>query len=202
MLRVARGYYAIPPSGGLVGGWLPTPESVALAIGIADYGRDTVALSGISAARLLGVPPRAVAAAVVSGPVRRPDLPTIAGPIAFWHRSLTGVDTQRARTDLAAGWSTTPEQTLLDLTDRPGLAGLAPSTVTEAIWDLGQRIDWFHLHHLSETQERQSAYARALWVCAGIAPVAAPRPTLRRPVPTKGLASWSKAESEPYGIRT
>ncbi len=201
LLRVARGYYAIPPGGGIVDpSWRPTPESIALAIGIADYGRDPVALTGISAARLLGVPPRAVAAAVVSVPVRRPDLRTVVGPIAFWQRSLAGVETEKARTELAVGWSTTAEQTLLDLADRPGLAGLSAITVSEAIWALGQRIDWFRVHHLSETQNRPSAYARALWVCAGIAPGAAPPPRLRRSVPSKGLTSRSDAEGERHGI--
>jgi predicted transcriptional regulator of viral defense system len=199
--RVARGYYALPPDGAPAeAAWRPTAESVALGIGIADYGRDAVALSGISAARLLGVPPRAVAAGVVSIPIRRPPIETIAGPVSFWHRSITDIATQKARTDLGVGWATTAEQTLLDLADRPRLAGLAPRTTAEAMWDLAARVDWFAVQRLSEAQDRPSAYARALWACAGLVSDM-PRPRLRRPVPTKGLASWSDADPRAFGMR-
>ncbi len=198
--RVARGYYAIPPGGAPVdAAWLPTPEAIALGIGITDYGRDAVALCGISAARLLGVLPRAVAGAVVSSPVRRPPVETVAGPVSFWHRSITDMETQKARTDLGTGWATTAEQTLLDLADRPPLGGLAPRTAAEAIWDLAARVDWIRVRHLSEAQDRPSAYARALFTCAGLVSEA-PRPRLRRPVPTKGLVSWSKADPRAYGL--
>jgi hypothetical protein len=198
--RLARGYYAIPPDGAPAdAAWLPTPESVALGIGLADYGRNAVALSGISAARLLGVPARAIAAGVVSIPVRRPPIETIAGPVSFWHRSITDIETQKARTDLGVGWATTAEQTLLDLADRPRLAGLAPRTTAEVMWDLAARVDWLQVQRLSETQDRPSAYARALWACAGLTSEA-PRPRLRRRVPTKGLASWSDADPGAFGL--
>ena len=137
----------------------------------------------------------------MSVPVRRPPLETIAGPVSFWHRPVADLDTQKAGTDLGIGWATTAEQTLLDLADRPRLAGLAPRVAAEAMWDLAARADWLRIQRLSEAQNRPSAYARALWTCAGLAPEA-PRPRLRRPVPAKGLASWSGADPRAFGLTT
>ncbi|MCH7583732.1 MAG: type IV toxin-antitoxin system AbiEi family antitoxin domain-containing protein [Acidobacteria bacterium] len=201
LIRVARGYYAIPPRDAVSStGWRPTPEAVALGIGIADYGRDSVALSGISAARVLGVLPRAIAAAVISAPVRRPRVNTIVGPVEFWHRDIADVETRKARTELATGWSTTAPQTLVDLADRPSLAGVDPSTVSETMWDLAPRVDWTEVHRISEKRRRRAAYARAVWVCAGLVADAVPPPRRGRPVPAKGLQSWSKADPSVFGI--
>ncbi len=201
LMRVARGYYAIPPTEALGDlNWRPTPEAVALGIGIADYGRDRVALSGISAARLQGVPPRALAIGVVSAPVRRPPVRTTIGPVAFWHRDLDALDTQKARTELAVGWAATAEQALLDLAGRPNLGGLSPVTAAEAMWDLARRVDWNLIHRLSELQRHPGAYARALWVCSGLVSGDAPPPRLRRPVPRKELMSWSDSDPRAYGI--
>jgi len=96
---------------------------------------------------------------VVSVPVRRPPVKTIAGPVVFWHRALSGIDTQKARTELVTGSSGTLEQAILDLADRPALGGLSPSTATEALWDLATRANWLKVFQLSELQGRPSAYA-------------------------------------------
>lgn len=200
LLHLARGYYAIPPSSTQVLDWRPTPESVALGVAIADYGRDRVALSGVSAARELGALPRAIAAAVVSVPARRPPIRTIVGLIDFWHRETSELDLQKTRTDLAVGWSTTAPQTLLDLADRPGLAMADPGTVSEAMWQLAQTVDWRTVHAISDKGRRRAAYSRALWVCAGIADSAAPPPDRGRPVSTKGLRSWSDADPHSFGL--
>jgi len=201
LVKVARGYYAIPPRGAArQGEWRPTPEAVALGIAIVDYGREHVSLCGVSAARLLGALPRAIAAGVVSVPARRPGLRTTVGLVEFWHRDPADVDVHKARTDLATGWSTTPPQTLLDLADRPGLGNVDPGTFSEVIWHLAQSVDWKEVHRISEIGKRRAAYSRALWVCAGIAGGAAPPPHRGRTVSTKGLRSWSDADPAPYGI--
>lgn len=201
LVRVAHGYYAIPPaewSGDPH--WRPTPESVALGIGIADYGRDDVVLSGISAARLLGIPPRALATAVVSIPVRRPPIKTISGPITFWHRSTAALDFSKVRTELATGWSATAEQALLDVADHPTLGGVPVSTATEVIRQLAPRVDWRQVHDLSLRQQKRAAYARAAWVSSGL--VTGSIPTVRpgRVVSTKGLTSHNDTDPSMFGL--
>jgi hypothetical protein len=201
LVRVASGYYAIPPADTSDSqDWRPAPESLALGIAIADYGRDRVALSGISAARVLGIPPRAIAAGVVTVPARRSPVRTIAGPIAFWHRDIAVLETQKARTELAIGWSATTEQALLDLANRPNLADVSPTTASEAMWDLAQSADWHTIHRLSRAQHTPGAFARAIWVCAGIAPTTTPPSRPGRPVHRRGLTSWSGADPEAFGI--
>jgi len=199
--RLAHGYYLIPPAGrGTDLPCLPPIEAIALGIAVADYGRAAVALTGIGASRVLGAVPRAISVSVVSIPVRRPPVETAGGAVAFWHRSVKGLDLQKARTELAQGWTTTPEQTLLDLADRPNAGGLAARVAVESMWALAARADWHRVRELSDRQRRPSAYSRAAWVCEGIvqdAPAPAP---LRRPVPSKGLTSWSDAEPAAYGI--
>src|SRR5947199_2920307 len=75
--RVANGYYALNPQNRLGDHhWQPPIEAVALGIGQADYGRESVALMGISAARHHGAVPRALATAVVVVPKQRPKLST------------------------------------------------------------------------------------------------------------------------------
>lgn len=199
--RLAHGYYLIHPAGrGADLPWLPPIEAIALGIAVADYGREAVALSGIGASRVLGALPRAISVSVVSIPVRRPPIETAGGTVAFWHRSVKGLDLQKARTELAQGWTTTPEQTLLDLADRPNTGGLAARVVVESLWALAPRADWHLVRELSDRQRRPSAYARASWSCAGIGQDMPPPAALRRMVPSKGLTSWSDADPAAYGI--
>ncbi len=201
LVRVAYGYYAIPPvewSGDPH--WRPTPESLALGIAMADYGRDDVVLCGVSAARLLGIPPRALATAVVTVPVRRPPIDTISGSITFWHRSTTDLDFNKVRTELATGWGATAEQALLDVADQPGLGGLPVLTASEVIWLLARRVDWSRVHDLSLRQRKRAAYARAVWVSADL--VNGPIPPVRpgRVVSTKGLTSRGGSDPLAYGL--
>ena len=199
--RLAHGYYLIQPAGqGTDLTWLPPIEAIALGIAVADYGREAVALTGIGASRVLGALPRAISVSVVSIPVRRPPVETAGGTVAFWHRSVEGLDLQKARTELAQGWATTPEQTLLDLADRPNAGGLAARVAVESMWALAPRADWHLVRELSDRQRRPSAYARAAWVCEGIVQDLPPPAPLRRLVPSKGLTSWSDADPSAYGI--
>jgi hypothetical protein len=52
--------------------WTPDLHTAALGIGQADYGTGAVALMGVTAARLHGAIPRALAVAVVAVPKQRP----------------------------------------------------------------------------------------------------------------------------------
>lgn len=76
--KVVTGYYAVVPPHPTDRNWLPGLESVAYGISAADYGPDATVLMGLSAARLLGAIPRALAVAVVA--VRR-TVPTSRWPI-------------------------------------------------------------------------------------------------------------------------
>ena len=64
--RVAPGYYAVVPDDQVGQGWLPELEATALGIAAAAEGIHTVCAMGLSAARIHGVVPRALAIATVA----------------------------------------------------------------------------------------------------------------------------------------
>lgn len=162
VVRVARGYYAlVPPQWVAAGGWRPDLEAVALGLAVADYGSLRVALMGPSAARLLGALPRAIAVATVLVPKQRPPLITAWGEIVFHRRDAGRLDLQRVDTDLASGYQTTAEQTILDLARWGDAWDLSPALVVEAIVALAARADWDLLHDLAVQQREPAAYMRA-----------------------------------------
>lgn len=166
---VSRGYWLIPPADRLTDPhWRPEVEAFALALAVADYGAESVALMGISAARRHGALPRAVAVAVVAGPRQRPSLGSPFGDVVFVERDATRLATEPAVTPLAAGLVTTVEQTILDLADRPGLGGLAAREVGVVIRALAVRADWDAVLDLARAQRLSSAYVRARWVAARV----------------------------------
>lgn len=202
LLRLAHGYYAIPPTEAFGDpSWAPTPEGVALGVAVADYGENVTALSGVSAARVRGALPRALAVAIVSVPARRRPIDTTAGRIVFWTRDTRVLDVQRTKTELAPGYATSVEQTLLDVADRPRLGGVSGRLAAETLWELARRADWDLVHSLSVAQQKPSAYARARWACSGIAPQdAAPPKPRRSPTKTLGLVSWDGTAPRAFGI--
>jgi predicted transcriptional regulator of viral defense system len=164
--HIATGYYVLsPPDRWGDDRWIPDVNSVALGIAQVDYGPD-VALMGISAARLHGAIPRALAVAIVAVPKQRPALDTDAGRIVFVKRDATRLDIERIDTPLATGWVTTIEQTLIDLAARPTLGGLAEQDSVEAIRALASRADWDLVRQLARDQHKPSA-ARAAARLAG-----------------------------------
>ena len=166
--RLAHGYYAIVPEQVRhLGGWRPTIEGVALGIAQVDYGPEGAALMGISAARLLGAIPRAVATAVVAVPKQRPHLETTAGRVVFVTRTVARLATQQATTDLADGWVTDVDQTLLDLADRPTLGDLGASDVDAAIHWLQQRANHVRVDELGARQRKRAAARAAFAPGAG-----------------------------------
>jgi predicted transcriptional regulator of viral defense system len=138
--RLASGYYAVVPLdrwGDET--WRPDLHAAALGIAQADCGRDAVALMGVSAARLHGAVPREIAVAVVAVPKQRPAVTVAGGRILFVRRTVDRLDVQAAQTELATGWITTIEQTLVDLLDRPTLGDLPTAHLTEATDNLRRR---------------------------------------------------------------
>ncbi|MEO3857220.1 type IV toxin-antitoxin system AbiEi family antitoxin [Acrocarpospora sp. B8E8] len=157
-IRLAPGYLALVPRVRLGDpDWRPELEAAALGIAQTDYGRDVVALMGLSAARYHGAIPRALAIAIVAIPKQRPLLNTAVGRVVFSRRDCSLLDVERVDTELTSGWVTTVEQTLLDLATRPGLGGLPEEEVRQAIRQLAARADIASLTELAVAQRRPGA---------------------------------------------
>lgn len=201
LLHLAHGYYAIP-SHGWIGDprWLPPIEAVALGIAQADHGPSSAALCHMSAARVLRAIPRALATGIVAVPARRRALSTSAGTVAFQERKLEQLALQKISTELADGWVTTLEQTMLDIADRPRAAGTSARTASEAIWSLAQSSDWQETAALAVKQGRKAAYARARWASDGL--VDAPILRLAHPVSSGGLKPIESTDPKKFWIRS
>ena len=78
-------------------------------------------LMHLSAARIHGAIPRALAIAVLAVPKQRPTLETTCGRIVSVKRDVGTLKRMRIETELATGWSTILEQTTTDLARRPDL---------------------------------------------------------------------------------
>ncbi|MDW5614540.1 MULTISPECIES: type IV toxin-antitoxin system AbiEi family antitoxin domain-containing protein [Mycolicibacterium] len=160
--RLANGYYAVVPQEMLGRKWIPNLESAAAGIATAIYGFDNVALMGVSAARLHGVMPRALATAVVAVPRQhRPiELSDRTAIVRLVQRETGSLDAERIRTELGPALVTTPEQTVLDLAHRPTL-GDNEADVPDAVAALYSRSDKKRLQRLATEQRRQASLRRA-----------------------------------------
>lgn len=161
--RVATGYYAVIPDDQVGRGWRPELEAVALGIAAADEGIDTVALMGLSAARIHGAIPRALAIAIVAATRHRPTLRLAdrEATVVFVRRDVATLDLQRHTCELGNGWVTTIEQTVLDLAARPELGGL-PREAHAAVQALLPRADRDLLTELAAAQRRRATLSRIL----------------------------------------
>jgi predicted transcriptional regulator of viral defense system len=161
--RLATGYYAVVPDDRVGLTWLPDLESSALGIAAADEGVASVALMGISAARVHGAVPRALGVAVVAAHRHRATI-TLAdrdATVLFVRRDIGRIDVERHGLELGAGWVTTVEQTILDLASRPEL-GDVPDEAHAAIRALRPRADADLLREIAAAQRKTGALARAL----------------------------------------
>lgn len=161
--RVAAGQYAVVPDDRVGLSWLPELEAVALAVAVAGGGVDAAALMGLSAARVHGAIPRALSVAVVAVSRHRRALRLVDrdAEILFVRRDVARLDLQRQRTELAQGWVTTVEQTVLDLAARPGLGGM-PQEAKAAVAALLPRADRRLLEELAAGQRRGPTLQRLL----------------------------------------
>jgi hypothetical protein len=161
--RLATGYYAVVPDDQIDLPWLPELESAAVGIAAADEGADSVALMGLSAARIHGAIPRAIGVAIVATSRQRPRLRLADrdSEIIFVRRDVTRLDVERRRTELGQCWVTTVEQTLLDLAARPDLGGL-PDEAQAGIRALLPRADRAVLQELAAAQRRRATLARII----------------------------------------
>jgi hypothetical protein len=68
--RLAHGYYTVVPQDQIGTNWMPTLEAAAAGIAAARFHPDRAPLMGVSAARLHGALPRALAVAIVAAPAK------------------------------------------------------------------------------------------------------------------------------------
>lgn len=160
--RLADGYYVVVPQDMVGQSWMPSLEAAAAGIGAAIYGADDIVVMGISAARLHGAVPRALATATIAiphqhRPITLTDRPAI---VQFVKRQTNDLDAERIRTELGPTLVTTPEQTVLDLAHRPAL-GDAETDVPTAVTALYAHSDKQRLHALATEQQRLPSLRRA-----------------------------------------
>ncbi|WP_204802408.1 type IV toxin-antitoxin system AbiEi family antitoxin domain-containing protein [Mycobacterium riyadhense] len=166
--RLADGYYAVVPQDMVGRAWMPGLEIAAAGIATALYGTDNIVVMGVSAARLHGAIPRALATAIVAVPEQhRPvvlsDRPAI---VRFVKRDAQRLDAERYETELGPTLVTTPEQTILDLAHRPQL-GDSETDVRSAVAALYERSDNGRLRTLATNQRRLASLKRAeTWACS------------------------------------
>lgn len=202
LMRLAHGYYAIPPSEWLGDpAWVPEIEAVALGVAAADHKPDGVAIVGISAARVLGFFSRALATAVVAVPVRRRPLATRVGQVHFWQRKVDRFETQVWRSELGQGRVSTVEQALLDLADRPDRGGVTLATAQEALRNLASAADWERVWTLAAAQKAVPAFRRVRWFADAIVPEAPVPRRPRHPVTSRGLRPVESTDRARFGIR-
>ncbi len=160
--RPAHGYYVVVPQEQVGVPWLPALEAVAAGIGAADFSQGNAILMGISAARLHGAIPRALATAVVAVPRQRGrvKLRDRNGVIIFVKRATDRLDAETLTTELGRALVTSVEQTVLDLAHRPTL-GDAEHEVQTAIRSLLRRCDQDRLSELATAQRLRAALNRA-----------------------------------------
>ncbi|BBZ32933.1 type IV toxin-antitoxin system AbiEi family antitoxin domain-containing protein [Mycolicibacterium confluentis] len=164
--RLANGYYVVVPPAMVGRRWVPGLETAAAGIASAIYGPHDIVVMGVSAARLHGAIPRALATATVAVPAQhRPiELSDRTAVIRFVKRDTQGLDVERYDTELGPTLVTTPEQTILDLAHRPEL-GDAEIDVRTAVAALYERSDNDRLEALAAEQRRGASLKRALtWV--------------------------------------
>lgn len=160
--RLAHGYYAVVPPAAQTRPWLPSLEASAYGIAAATSGADEVVLMGVSAARVHGVIPRALALALVAVPRQRPivRLSDRTATVQFVQRDTQRLDAERTPTDLGTALVTTVEQTILDLAHRPGVGGME-GEAWEAVRALWPRASVDVLTALADGQRLKAALNRA-----------------------------------------
>ncbi len=160
--RLANGYYVVVPQDKVGRFWMPSLESAAAGMASAIFGPDAIVVMGLSAARLHGVIPRALATAIVAAPRQHRPIALSDRPatVQFVRRDTDALDAERIGTDLGQTLVTTPEQTILDLAHRPAL-GDNEADVPSAVAALYARSDHRHLHHLATQQRRLASLRRA-----------------------------------------
>ena len=109
--------------------------------------------------------PRAIAVAIIAVPKQRPALETPYGRIVFVKRDVARLKRIKVKTELGDGWSTSKEQTALDLAGRPDLIKGMSQVAQEAARSLFFLSDKNKLNSIAKDQRLKSALSRLVqWV--------------------------------------
>lgn len=140
--RIAPGTYTakpdtVPPDRP----WRPGVEEAAMAYATVQYGPRVPVLYGIGAARFHHAIPRAIGVVVVAVPQQhRPVVLAGGGRVLFTTTDVSRLEARFEQSSLGGFLVTTPEQTVVDLLDRPRLGGL-PAEATAAAGVLADLVD-------------------------------------------------------------
>ena len=161
IIKIARGYYAAVPIGKQGGAWLPSMEDLTAGLASAVYGLGRGALWGLSAARVHGAVPRAIAAGYALGPAQHRPVTLLARPgqVTFRKRDPERLDLDFLETELGPGRVTSVAQTILDLSSRAFDDEGDPRT--EAVRNLMTSVDADELADLAVRVRGQAALHRA-----------------------------------------
>lgn len=159
--RLAAGLYAVVPQEYAGLDWRPGLEAAAGGIGAAVFGQEAVAIMGLSAARIHGAVPRALATGVVAVPRQRRSIELVdrEARVVFVARDVTRLDTERMDTEAGRLLVTGVEQTALDLARRPEL-GDVPDQAIQAAVVLWRRGDQALLQRLAGEQRLRATAER------------------------------------------
>jgi len=159
--RLAGGVYAVVPPEFTGLPWHPDLEAAAGGIAAALFGPDNAVLMGLSAARLHGAVPRALAVAIVAVPRQHRPITLLdrAARVLFVARDIHRLDAELTQTELGPLLITGTEQTALDLAHRPTL-GDAEDQARESAAALFQNCDAAILDSLAHAQRLVTAARR------------------------------------------
>lgn len=161
IIKIAHGYYAAIPVDKSKGDWLPSLETLTAGLATAIYGQGNGALWGLSAARVHGALPRAIATGFALGPSQhRPLALTVRpGEAHFRMRDPERLEVEYLATELGPGLVTSIEQTILDLSGQEFDADSEPRV--EAVRNLMAMANADRLAELAARVRGRAALARA-----------------------------------------
>lgn len=155
LVQIAHGTYTAKPDTIDRGqAWQPPLEEAAMAYATAQFGNRVPVLAGIGAARFHHAIPRAIGVTVIAVPEQhRPMTLQIGGRVIFTRTNVDRLDARTERGALGPMLVTTPEQTLIDILQRPDLGGM-PTDALAAATALRDRVDPARVEEILNTRPR------------------------------------------------
>lgn len=155
LVQIAHGTYtAKPDTIDPSQPWQPPLEEAAMAYATAQFGTRVPVLAGIGAARFHHAIPRAIGVTVVAVPEQhRSVILRIGGRVIFTRTDVDRLDARTEHGTLGPMLVTTPEQTLIDILQRPALGGM-PAEALAAATALRDRVDPARVEQILNTRPR------------------------------------------------
>lgn len=159
--RISHGVYCLVPLGEDPRTWRPAPETAAAAIAAATWPQQDSVLMGLSAARMHGALPRALAEAWIAAPAQHAPIDLTDGSrVNFAYRDTVALDAEPAHTELGKALVTTPSQTALDLARDPAVVDDADTrSVIQLLLDMEP---FERAEHIASRQGRTGGALRRL----------------------------------------